>query len=384
MENGDTAFSDKDKTQCLADTFLSSHKTSLALSSEHSNVVKKSIDTLKKTDFSINNDDLTTTDQLKLLIKLLKIKKASGYDEISNILIKNIPECAISLIVKIFNACLEMSYFPSLWKIGKVIALPKPNKDLKVPSNYRPITLLPCIGKLLEKVIMAKIVDFETMHSILIPHQFGFRSGHSTTHRILSLTEEISFDFNKTLSTGMVLLDVEKAFDCVWHEGLLHKMMLYKFPIHIVKLIQSYLQNRKSFVHLNRTSSKSYEIPAGVPQGSIISPHLFNIFLNDIPDPPNCVKGIYADDTILKTTSGSHGISNIKQNLENGLKIIEKYFNSWKIKINHAKTEAIVFTHSHIINRCNDNFKINFGGVQLDWKSNVKYLGVILDSKLLF
>jgi hypothetical protein len=354
-----------------------SHKTSIAMNSPFQVNVKDSIEILKNSTSSIEKEDLVTYNQLKLIIKNLKIRKASGYDKISNILIKKLPDSVISFMVSIFNACLTLGYFPVAWKIGKVVALPKPNKNVNNPSSYRPITLLPSFGKMLEKVIMEKIVEFETLNDILIPHQFGFLSGHSTTHRILSLTQDISFDFNKNLSSGMVLLDVEKAFDCVWHDGLLHKMMSYNFPIFVIKIVQSYLLQRSSFVHIDNTSSKSYEIPAGVPQGSVISPHLFNIFLNDMPDPPNCVKAIYADDTILKSTAGSHRIKIIKRNLEKGLKTIESYLNSWEIKLNSSKFEAIIFTHSRIIKRFKDKFKINFGGVQLDWKDKVKYLGNI-------
>jgi retron-type reverse transcriptase len=145
---------------------------------------------------------------------------------------------------------------------------------------------------------------FEEEHNLIISQQFGFRSKHSTTHQILRLVEEISFDFNKDLTTGMILFDIEKAFDSIWHDGLIHKMIKCNFPTYLIKIILSFLSKRNFFVNVNKSFSNDFEIPAGVPQGSLLSPYLFNFFINAIPSPPNCSKAIYADNTIFKITDG--------------------------------------------------------------------------------
>jgi hypothetical protein len=287
-------------------------------------------------------------------------------------------------MVDIFNGSLKISYFPAVWKLGKIVALPKPNKDSSIACNYRPITLLSCIGKLFERLILSQIIQFLSSNKILINQQFGFRSGHSTSHQILRIIEEISMDFNRDISTGMVCLDVEKAFDSVWHDGLIFKMSQLKFPNYLLKIVQSFLSDRQSFVQVKFSKSSKFNVVAGVPQGSILSPTLFNIYLNDIPTPKGCVKAIYADDTALKSTGGRHEIKNIVKKLQNGLKTLEKFFSKWKIKLNHDKTEAILFSHSIILNREKNSNKIVFNEQSIEWKNQIKYLGLILDSKLIF
>ena len=137
-----------------------------------------------------------------------------------------------------------------------------------------------------------------------------------------------------------------------------------------------------SFVDINDNASDHYPIPAGVPQGSLLSPHLFNIFINGIPTPKNCNLAIYADDTALFTNVPSQDIDQLISNLEYGLKKINKYFSDWKIKINKSKTEAIVFTHSTIMQKKLGNRKLSFNNIDLEWEDNVKYLGIHLDKKL--
>lgn len=222
----------------------------------------------------------------------------------------------------------------------------------------------------------------EETNFILIPQQFGFRSKHSTTQQIIRITENISMSFNKNQATGMALLDLEKAFDSVWHKGLLFKMWRYKYPLYLIKRTSSFLSDRSSFVDINGNASELYPIPAGVPQGSLLSPHLFNIFINGIPKPKNSELAIYADDTALFTNFDSQDIDQLITNLENGLKKIKKYFTDWKIKINESKTEAIIFTHSFIMQKKIKNKQLSYNNINLEWEDNVKYLGIHLDKKL--
>jgi hypothetical protein len=181
--------------------------------------------------------------------------------------------------------------------------------------------ILPVLGKILEKIILNKIRTFEEENNILHSQQFGFRQKHSTTHQILRIMESISLGFHQNCATGMVLLDIQKAFDSFWHNGILHKLYVLNLPIHLCKLIKSFLENRNFFVQLHNSKSKSYEIPAGVPQGSLLSPTLFNWFINDIPTPKNCKLALYADDTSLFSKTSSKNFSHLIKNLENGFSI---------------------------------------------------------------
>jgi hypothetical protein len=267
--------------------------------------------------------------------------------------------------------------------MGKVVAIPKPGKDHSLPGSYRPITLLPTVGKIFEKLLLSRMLEFESENQILINQQFGFRSKHSTTQQVLRITETVSLRFNENKSTAMTLLDIEKAFDSVWHDALLHKLHSNGFPMYQIKMIVSFLENRVSYVAVNGKNSEKYDVPAGVPQGSPLSPFLFNIFINDIPIPKHCKAATFADDTALISSIKNFDLPTLVKRMDSGLKQIEEHFSSWKIKLNASKTESILFTKSSKMNKMKDQNRISFNN-ELDWKNSVKYLGVTLDSKLTF
>ena len=153
--------------------------------------------------------------------------------------------------------------------------------------------------------------------------------------------------------------------------------------MYLVKIVSSFLDDRVSFVSLKKGNSFYFPVPAGFPQGSPLSPCLFNIFINDIPVPKNCKIATYADDTALLSSIKNYDIQTLVKRMEKGLTEIETYFSSWKVKLNAAKTESILFTHSTIMRRQQILNKIRFNSVSLEWQPTVKYLGVVLDSKLL-
>jgi hypothetical protein len=170
----------------------------------------------------------------------------------------------------------------------------------------------------------------------------------------------------------------------VWQEAIVHKLLSMNFPMFILKIVKSYLSNRESFVYINRSYSNKFQINAGVPQGGILSPTLFNYFINDIPTPPNCKLALYADDTSLISTVNSKNFDELIYNLKMGFETINTYFLSWKIKINAEKTNCGIFTHSTIVNRLKNTKKIKINLKEMEWLTSVKFLGVILDQKLLF
>lgn len=385
-ENDVLVYNDQDKAQEIAENFKKSHNISSQFSSPFEHNVQTSINSLNSQENSFNNANILDKTIIISSISKLKIRKAPGPDGISNIFIKNLPERAVEWLVEIFNDCLRVGYFPKIWKIAKIIPIPKPGKDPVMATSYRPISLLNCLGKLFEKIVSDRFLQFLEENQIIVNHQFGFRRNHSTVHQILRLTEKISLDFNQDLSSAMVTLDVEKAFDSVWHDGLIFKLIQINCPIYLIKLAQSFITDRSCFVQINDSKSLEYLIEAGVPQGSNWAPLLYSTYLYDIPTPSNCDEAIFADDTALKTKSGRHGIKIIKKNLEKGLLEVKNYFDSWKIKINPQKTEAIMFTHSRILRRemQKPENRIKFQDTYLEWKSSIRYLGVLLDSKLIY
>jgi hypothetical protein len=176
----------------------------------------------------------------------------------------------------------------------------------------------------------------------------------------------------------MILLDVEKAFDRVWHSGLIYKLIKFKFPPYIIKFIKDFLQDRKFHVSVKNKMSIIKLMAFGLPQGSVLSPTLYNIFTADIPKDLYCMLSLFADDTGILCTSPSFKI--ISSRLENYLDVLKKYYKRWKIKINKDKTQAIYFTRRR--SKELPNGPINIFGENIEWSKEVKYLGVILDKTL--
>lgn len=282
-------------------------------------------------------------------------------------------------LTNILNSILRLNYFPSSWTHAHVIQIPKPGKDLTFPQNYRPISLLSSISKIAEKTILTRLND-EIIKSEKIPHeQFGFREGHDTTMQLTRVTEKITKNFNNKNMTGMICFDIEKAFDKVWHPGLIAKLCKAKINFRLINLISSFLKNRTFQVKLNDVLSNKRICRAGVPQGAVLSPTLFNIFTHDIPKHPKTELALFADDAAIITTSKSTKL--LANNLQNHTDLLLEYDSKWGIKINPAKTQAIIFTKKH---HTHPETQVKIDNIPINWKNTVKYLGLTLDSKLTF
>ncbi|GFS64231.1 probable RNA-directed DNA polymerase from transposon X-element [Trichonephila clavipes] len=161
--------------------------------------------------------------------------------------------------------------------------IPKPGKDQKFPLNFRPISLISSIGKIYEKILLKRIEKYTLDNSIIPDIQHGFRKETSTCHQLLRATNIIISGFNNHATTGGIFLDVEKAFDRLWHNGLIFKMINLNYPPYLIHTISDYLHNRTFQVKIQATISKIGHIQAGSPQGSLLSPILYNIYTYDFP-----------------------------------------------------------------------------------------------------
>ena len=235
----------------------------------------------------------------------LKTNKAVGLDKISARLLKDSSRVITPILTKLFNRSLASSTFPSTWKSGKVTALFK-SGDQSNASNYRPITILPTISKVLEKAVHSQVYRYLIDNKILTPRHFGFRPNLSTEIALAHFTDTILANMDKGLVTGAVFLDLAKAFDTVDHSLLFEKLASSGLSNDSVNWFKSYLTNRNQLTALASTVSSFKHVPVGVPQGSILGPLLFLIFVNDLPYCINhCEISLYADDTVIYFSSNN-------------------------------------------------------------------------------
>lgn len=278
--SNETAYTDNIKTEFLADNYESQFQENptinLPFNEEIEDVVKSAFVAPQLCNF-----DPVEPHEIISYIKKNKIKKTPGREGITNKMIKNFPP----------------NIFPKIWKVAVIIPIKKPGKDGSQPVSYRPISLLPTLSKIAEVVIKNRLTDFLESNQIMIPHQFGFTKKLSTTHQLLRVAEYITEGFTRKQCTSAIFLDVEKAFDRVWISGLIAKLIKFNTPWYISKLIFSYLTDRSFTVQVKRNYSSIRPIHAGTPQGSVLGPLLYNIFMNDIPLNPMTKIALFADDT---------------------------------------------------------------------------------------
>ena len=202
------------------------------------------------------------------------------------------------MIAKLFNNCLKKSCFPGCWKVSSVVPVFKNVEERSAAKNYRPVSLLSVVSKVFEKLVNNRIVD-HLEKCLFSDFQYGFRSSRSTADLLTVVSDRIARAFNGSGATRAVSLDISKAFDRVWHAGLLHKLTSYGISGQIFDLISSFLSNRWLRVVLYGKSSQEYPVNAGAPQGSILGPTFLLLYIHDLPDDVICNIAIYVDDTTL-------------------------------------------------------------------------------------
>ena len=317
--------------------------------------------------------------QVVSLLSELKLGKAPGHDGISAQILKWCIPYISSILTKIFNKCVYHGVYPSILKIARVTALPK-GGDTSDADNFRPISILPQINKIFEKLIHVRLLSFLKKHDILSTQQFGFLKKHSTSHSVTCLYEKLIQNIENKLDTAVLFVDLKAAFDTVDNEILLGKLEHYGIRNKTLKLLTSYLQNRKQFVKCGPIESTILTVLCGVPQGSVLGPLLFILFINDIVNCSLLDPVMYADDAALLISAKTLNKLNKKVNKE--ARLFFNWLTANKLTLNYKKTKYMIITNKHYNLKFRRKFRLNINKNNIKQVENFKYLGIILDNKL--
>ena len=283
---------------------------------------------VKKTTFTFDKINFSKS-QITTLIRKLNTNKSHGHDGITANLLKLCDDSISTPLEIIYSNCLKKGYFPDKWKKANVIPIHKKNaKD--IVSNYRPISLLPLCGKIFEKVIYDSLYEYIYKNKFISDKQSGYKRGDSTVKQLISITNEIHKAFDEGKEIRAVFLDISRAFDRVWHEGLIFKLRQIGIEGSAIKIIHSFLENREQRVAIDGFSSDWGQISAGVPQGSILGPLLFLIYINDITEIVSSDIRLFADDTFIFRIADQQSTQLLNSDLES----ITSWAWDWKMLFN--------------------------------------------------
>jgi len=314
----------------------------------------------------------TSPEEIIKLTSNLKNSHSCGNDGISNILLKQVIPSISGILSFIFNLSLCTGTIPSTLKNAHVIPIFKAG-DKHDFTNYRPISILPAISKLLERIVYIRILDFLTRHNILTKQQFGFRKNRSTNMAINDLYCRIVDNLDNKLHTIGIFLDLSKAFDTINHNILLDKLYNYGIRGLANDWIRNYLTGRSQRVIFNNCSSRPTEVTCGVPQGSILGPLLFLLYINDLPNTTSIPHFIlFADDTNILFSHQDP--KTLESMINTELKIISNWFKLNKLSLNIKKTNYIVFKNKYS-NKPDCDYNIKIDNTPIQKVETTKFLG---------
>lgn len=339
--------------------------------------VTSHVDPLNNITPSLNSMFLPQITEGEIINILSAMKNSSaGWDGISGSIVKQcIPEY-VKPLAYICNTCFRQGTFPNELKRARVVPLFKKG-DAKQTCNYRPISVLSFFSKLFEKIMHTFLLNFISPR--LSKHQFGFRPRHSTQHAVSCLIDKLTKNLDDGNIAVGVFLDLQKAFDTVNHNILIKKLGAYGVRGEAQAWLKSYLTNRQQFVSINNVNSSLLNISCGVPQGSILGPLLFIIYINDLPDVSNILwPVIYADDT--NVIHFGQDLKSVVDTVNEELDKINIWLKSNKLVLNLKKSHYVVFHRARF--KISDDFKVKLQGYNLERKSSSKFLGITIDQKL--
>ena len=321
----------------------------------------------------------TCISEVAKFIKELQTNKA--YEGPSPKVIKWLEEELMPILTTLFNKFLDIGKYPSHCKIARVTALFKKG-DKQVGDNYRPISILSQINKVFEKIIHSRLNSFLLENKLLSPLQYGFRKGHNTSHGITNLNEEIIRNLEKKRVCAALFIDLKSAFDTIDPTILVKKLDHIGVRGKMLQLLKSYLQDRKQYVKNGDVESIILDVLIGVPQGSVLGPLLFIIYVNDIVKCSKLSAVLFADDAVF--TAQGENVKLLQRFINHEINLVHEWLVANKLTLNLSKTKYMIF-HNKQDERTKKQvkkFRINVNKYCIKQVSEFKYLGIHFDNKL--
>ena len=368
INNNEVLSNTQEKVECLAKHFKSLDRNeTLADRRELEQIVEISCLTQDENDRDLIYEELCSA--------LEGVKQSSlGKDQIVYKFLQELPDNYKKYLLYLYNTSYITATISVQWKESKVIPILKPGKDSTSVSAYRPIALLSCVGKVMERIIKNRL-DYEIeKRASFQQSQCGFRKGMSTIDALIRVNETIKSALQHKQYCIVVYLDLESAFDKVSHTAVLYKMALMGYKGKLLNWLRAYLAGRYSKVRLHCEYSQEYSTENGVPQGAVLSPTLFNFMMCDLPSHRNVNVYSYADDVTFAIKGTS--VAEIKREMQIYLRMVEKWLEKWRVKINQGKTVMQVFTRK----RDYHVSVLRLNGQVIKVVSSHKLLGVHMDA----
>jgi hypothetical protein len=318
----------------------------------------------------------TSFSEIKDILYSFK-NKTCHKDEIQPIILWKIHEIVLPILVHIFNNCMLHGIYPDVLKHARVVPIFK-SGDSTAVSNYRPISTLSIFNKIFEKILHHRFTDFFSKNNVLIKSQFGFRKKSSTSLAIFYLVQDLLKSFHEKSYTICLFLDLRKAFDTVDKTVLLEKLAHYGIRGSVNRLLESYLTDRDQYAVLNQSRSQTLPVNIGVPQGSVLGPLLFNIYINDIASISHVETILFADDAVFYIERQK--FDDAVESMRNFLISLSQWLAGSRLTAHENKTKLMLFSA-----RLRPDLPVvTFNGKALEWVRSIKYLGVIIDDSLKF
>jgi hypothetical protein len=288
------------------------------------------------------------------------------------------------VLLHLFNFSLHSGKFPDSWKTAMVRPLPKVTSP-KVPSDYRPISILPALSKILERLVHKQVTEYISKHNLCDCFQSGFKKGHSTGTALLKVLDDTRLAMDTKKVTILTLLDFSKAFDSVNFEIVLKTLSSLNFSDSSLSWFRSYLYERKQMVCFNNDNSSLLQLENGVPQGSVLGPLLFSLYINSLPKVLAFSKyHLFADDFQIYSHSSVSDLPNTILNMNKDLQSISYWTKQNHLRINSSKTQTIIIGYPRLLTQIHlsDLPKLSIDGSPISFVKKIKYLGVTLNERL--